>query len=61
MKRLQKETDRLEKDVQSKKARLGDKTFMDRAPEQVRKQVEATLAEREAELAKLQARMKELG
>ncbi len=60
LKRLQKETDRLEKDVQSKKARLGDKTFMDRAPEQVRKQVEATLAEREAELAKLQARIAEL-
>ena len=61
LKRLQKETDRLEKDVQSKKARLEDKTFIDKAPEQVKKQFIATLAEREAELAKLQARMKELG
>jgi valyl-tRNA synthetase len=60
LKRLLKETDRLEKDVQSKKARLEDKTFIDKAPEQVRKQFIATLAEREAELAKLQARMKEL-
>jgi valyl-tRNA synthetase len=55
--RLRKEQDRLTKDIASKVARLGDETFRSRAPEHIVKGLESTLAERQAELAKLKERL----
>jgi valyl-tRNA synthetase len=55
--RLQKEVDRLTKDIASKQARLEDETFRSRAPEHIVKGLETTLAERQAELEKLKERL----
>jgi valyl-tRNA synthetase len=58
--RLRKELDRLEKDIASKTARLADETFRSRAPENIVKGLESTLAERKAELAKVKERLAQL-
>ena len=58
--RLRKEIDRLAKDITSKQTRLADETFRSRAPEQVVRTLETTLAERQAEHQKLQERLKQI-
>jgi valyl-tRNA synthetase len=58
--RMQKEKDRLEKDVASKQARLEDETFRSRAPEHIVKGLESTLAERRVELEKVNERIAQL-
>jgi valyl-tRNA synthetase len=58
--RLLKESDRLQKDIASKERQLGDETFRSRAPENIIKGMEATLAQRRAELQKLQDRQAQL-
>jgi len=45
------------KDIASKQLRLEDPTFRSRAPEHIVKGLESTLAERQAELAKLKERL----
>jgi valyl-tRNA synthetase len=55
--KLQKELERLMKDIASKQLRLEDPTFRSRAPEHIVKGLESTLAERQAELAKLKERL----
>ena len=55
--RLRKELDRLTKDIASKDARLKDETFRSKAPENIVKGMETTLAERCAEFAKLEERL----
>jgi valyl-tRNA synthetase len=55
--KIQKELERLTKDIASKQLRLEDQTFRSRAPEHIVKGLESTLAEREAELAKLKERL----
>jgi valyl-tRNA synthetase len=60
MTRLQKEQDRLVKDIASKQQRLEDQTFRSRAPEHIVKGLETTLAERQAELLKLNHRLGQL-
>lgn len=59
--RLKKEIERLAKDVESKQKRLADDTFRSKAPAEIVKNLESTLAERQAELQKLQERLKQLG
>ncbi|MFZ0739583.1 MAG: valine--tRNA ligase [Candidatus Acidiferrales bacterium] len=59
--RVRKEIDRLEKDIESKKKRLADEAFRSRAPLNIRQNLEATLAEREAELKKARERLGQLG
>ena len=56
--KLKKETERLEKDVESKSKRLADETFRSKAPADIVRAMETTLSERLAELQKLQARLK---
>jgi valyl-tRNA synthetase len=58
--KLRKERERLVKDIESKRARLGDAAFRSKAPEQVVRGMETALAEREAELKKLEARLAQL-
>jgi len=58
--RLQKERERLEKDIASKTARLADETFRTRAPEQVVRSLETTLQERQREYDKLVQRLAQL-
>jgi valyl-tRNA synthetase len=58
--RLRKEEDRLTKDVASKQLRLEDETFRSRAPEHIVKGLETTLAERRAELEKVEERIAQL-
>jgi valyl-tRNA synthetase len=58
--RLRKDIERLTKDVVSKQQRLEDQTFRSRAPENIVKGLEATLAERQAELEKLKERLRTL-
>src|SRR5260370_9305563 len=55
--RLAKEIDRLEKDITSKQERLGNSDFRGRAPQQVVDKIRATMAERQIEQKKLQARL----
>jgi valyl-tRNA synthetase len=55
--RLRKEIDRLTKDIASKQSRLQDETFRSRAPENIVKGMEATLAERHTEFSKLVERL----
>lgn len=55
--RLRKEKERLEKDVASKKGRLADDAFRQRAPEQVVRSLESTLRERQVEYEKLVERL----
>ncbi|MGC1545730.1 MAG: valine--tRNA ligase, partial [Candidatus Acidiferrales bacterium] len=51
--RLRKEIERLAKDIESKKARLADQTFLSRAPAKIVEELKATLAGREIEYQKL--------
>jgi len=59
--RIQKEIDGLQKAVASKEKQLGNETFRSRAPENIIKQMEETLAGQRVELQKLQARLDQLG
>ncbi len=59
--RLQKEIERLAKDIESKRARLADETFLSKAPAKVLDDFRRTLADREVELQKLTDRLKQLG
>jgi len=58
--RLDKEIDRLEKDIASKQGRLADEEFASKAPANVVAGLRKTLAERRAELEKLKERRKPL-
>jgi len=58
--KAKKEIERLEKDIESKRARLADETFRSKAPENVVRNMENTLREREIELQKLRERLKQL-
>jgi valyl-tRNA synthetase len=58
--KIRKEIERLEKDVESKKKRLGDESFRSKAPAEIVRNLETTLIEREAEHQKLLARLKQL-
>jgi valyl-tRNA synthetase len=58
--RLKKETEKLAKDIESKKARLADGTFLSKAPAKIVEDLKATLAGREIEHQKLLERLKQL-
>jgi valyl-tRNA synthetase len=58
--RLAKERERLTKDIESKRARLADTTFRERAPAKIVADLEQTLAERIVELEKVIERVKEM-
>jgi valyl-tRNA synthetase len=58
--KIKKEIERLEKDVESKKKRLGDESFRSKAPAEIVRSLETTLIEREAEYQRLLARLKRL-
>jgi valyl-tRNA synthetase len=58
--RLRKEIERLEKDIAAKQQRLADETFRSKAPEQIVRGLEATLAERLVECDKLKSRFSQL-
>jgi valyl-tRNA synthetase len=58
--RLKKEVERLEKDIDSKEKRLTDHAFRSKAPADIVRNMEAAVAERKTELAKLRARVKQL-
>ena len=58
--RLQKEAERLAKDIESKKARLADETFLSKAPPKIIDDLKATLASRIIEHQKLLDRLAQL-
>ena len=58
--KMQKEIERLAKDIETKRTRLGDETFTSKAPAKVVDDFKATLAAREAEYQKLVERLKQL-
>ncbi len=58
--RLNKETEGLQKAIASKERQLGNETFRSRAPENIIKDMQATLAEQKIELRKLQERLSQL-
>ncbi|HLJ41721.1 MAG TPA: valine--tRNA ligase [Candidatus Acidoferrales bacterium] len=58
--KLKKEKERLEKDIASKKQRLADDTFRSRAPAEIVRGLEATLAERQIEYQKILERLAQL-
>jgi valyl-tRNA synthetase len=58
--RLKKEIERLEKDIDAKEKRLADDTFHAKAPPEIVRGMETTLAERKREIAKFRARLNEL-
>jgi valyl-tRNA synthetase len=58
--RLQKESERLVKDIASKERQLGDPTFRERAPGKIIQSLQATLEERRIEMKKVTERMSEL-
>jgi valyl-tRNA synthetase len=58
--RLKKEIERLAKDIESKKNRLGDETFRQKAPPEIVRGIETTLAERQVEHQKLIERLAQL-
>jgi valyl-tRNA synthetase len=58
--RLQKEIDRLAKDIESKRGRLGDETFLSKAPAKIVEDLKAALAAREIEHRKLLDRLNQL-
>jgi valyl-tRNA synthetase len=58
--RLRKETERLMKDIASKERQLANDTFRSRAPEDIVKGLETTLAERRVELSKLSQQLSQL-
>jgi valyl-tRNA synthetase len=58
--KLRKESERLAKDIESKQKRLSDETFRSKAPAEIVRNMEATLAERQIEHQKLLGRLKQL-
>lgn len=58
--RLKKEVERLAKDIESKKNRLADDTFRQKAPAEIVRGIETTLAERRVEHQKLIERLAQL-
>jgi valyl-tRNA synthetase len=58
--RLKKEIEGLQKAIASKERQLGDETFRSRAPENIVKGLEATLAGQRIELQKLQDRLSQI-
>jgi len=58
--RLKKEIERLAKDIESKKARLADETFLSKAPAKIVEELKATLALRVIEYQKLLDRLAQL-
>jgi valyl-tRNA synthetase len=58
--KIDRETERLTKDIESKRARLADESFTSKAPAKVLDGFRATLAAREVELEKLIERRKQL-
>jgi valyl-tRNA synthetase len=58
--RLKKEAERLAKDIESKKARLADETFLSKAPAKIVEELKATLAQRIIEHQKLLDRLAQL-
>ena len=58
--RLRKEIERLAKDIESKKGRLGDETFLGKAPAKIVEDLRTTLASREIEHQKLLDRLNQL-
>ena len=58
--RLAKETEKLQAAISSKEKQLGNETFRNRAPENIVKGLETTLAEQRIELHKLQDRLSQL-
>jgi valyl-tRNA synthetase len=58
--RLKKEIERLAKDIESKKARLADETFLSKAPAKIVADLKSTLAAREIEQQKLLERLSQL-
>jgi valyl-tRNA synthetase len=58
--RLKKENERLAKDIESKKARLADETFLSKAPAKIVEDLKATLAAREIEHQKVLDRLSQL-
>jgi valyl-tRNA synthetase len=58
--RIKKEIERLAKDVDAKKGRLADETFLSKAPAKIVEDLKATLAGREIEYQKLLERLKQL-
>ena len=58
--RLKKEIEGLEKAIASKEKQLGNETFRSRAPENIIRQMEETLAGQKVELGKLQERLRSL-
>jgi len=59
--RLKKEMEGLKKAITSKEKQLGNKTFRERAPEPIIKQMEEALASQRIELQKMSDRLKQLG
>ncbi|HXR33052.1 MAG TPA: valine--tRNA ligase [Verrucomicrobiae bacterium] len=59
--RLKKEMEGLQKAIASKEKQLGNKTFRERAPEPIIKQMEEALASQRIELHKMSDRLKQLG
>jgi valyl-tRNA synthetase len=59
--RLQKEIDRLTKDIESKRNRLADEDFTTKAPAKVVEDFRVTLVQRQLEREKLADRLKQLG
>src|SRR5207249_10521129 len=58
--RLSKQIESLQKAITSKERQLGDQTFRSRAPENIVKGLEVTLAEQRIALRKLQERLSQL-
>src|ERR1700719_3128841 len=58
--KLKKEADRLAKDIESKKSRLGDEVFLSKAPAKIVDDLKATLASRTIEHQKLLDRLTQL-
>jgi valyl-tRNA synthetase len=58
--RIQKEMERLTKDIESKEKQLCNETFRSRAPEKIIRGMETALGERRVELQKLQERLTQL-
>jgi valyl-tRNA synthetase len=58
--RIKKEIERLAKDIDSKTKRLADESFRSKAPAEIVRNLETTLAERQAEHQKLLDRLRQL-
>src|SRR5579863_5331019 len=58
--KLKKEEERLKKDIEVKKMRLADNAFRERAPHEIVRGLEATIAERQREYQRIVSRLSEL-